>query len=335
MRRRVLPTTSFPVASSNSGILPSAQAGARYAAGSTNGLQDGGISTASPSAGLQTLNSSLSTSSTLTPRSMAAANSSLNTNRIFATMAANTNQACCTIPPVKSDYSPKGTTEKIGGLDAYVIGPKDAKKAIVVVYDVFGYWPTTKQGADLLAEATKARIVMPDFFRGKPIAQEDYPPKTEEKKQKFQNFFKSTGDFSARKPEVEAVADALKKDGAQKLGLMGFCWGGKMSVLAGGEGTKFNAVAQVHPAMVDAEDAKKLTVPIANFPSKDEPKEDMEKFEAEVQKKDIAKDSVYKLYPDSHHGWAAARADLKDEGNLKNFQDVYQRLADFFNKTLA
>ena len=103
MRRRVLPTTSFPVASSNSGILPSAQAGARYAAGSANGLQDGGISTVSPSAGLQTLNSSLSTSSTLTPRSMAAANSSLNTNRIFATMAANTNQACCTIPPVKSD----------------------------------------------------------------------------------------------------------------------------------------------------------------------------------------------------------------------------------------
>ncbi|KAJ1028610.1 hypothetical protein NDA16_001776 [Ustilago loliicola] len=250
-------------------------------------------------------------------------------------MAANTNQACCTIPPVKSDYTPKGTIEKIGGLDAYTIGPKDAKKAIVVVYDIFGFWPTTQQGADLLADATKARVVMPDFFRGKPLTHDDYPPQTDAQKQKFQDFFKSAGDFSARKPDVEAAAEALKKDGATKLGLMGFCWGGKLSVLAGGEGTKFASVAQVHPAMVDPEDAKKLTVPIANFPSGDEPKEDVDKFQQEVQKKDFAKDSVYKLYGESHHGWAAARANLKDEGNAKNFQDVYQRLADFFNKTLA
>ena len=203
------------------------------------------------------------------------------------------------------------------------------------MYDIFGYWPTTKQGADLMAEATKARIVMPDFFRGKPFPQEFYPPNTDEKKNALQAFFGAAGDFQARKPDLDAVADALKQDGATKLGLMGFCWGGKFSVLGGGEGTKFSAVAQIHPAMVSADDAAKLTVPVANFPSKDEPKEDVDKFEAEVQKKSFAKDCVYKLYPDSHHGWAAARADLKDEGNLKNFQDVYQRLADFFNKTLA
>ncbi|SPO21908.1 related to AIM2 - cytoplasmic protein involved in mitochondrial function or organization [Ustilago trichophora] len=250
-------------------------------------------------------------------------------------MAHNTNQACCSIPPVQSDYSPKGKMERIGGLDTYVIGPKDAKKAIVVVYDIFGFWPTTKQGADLLADATKARVVMPDFFRGKPFPQEYYPPNTDEKKNALQSFFGAAGDFSARKPDVEAVAEELKKDGAEKLGLMGFCWGGKMSVLAGGQGTKFTSVAQVHPAMVDAKDAANLTVPIANFPSKDEPKEDVDAFEKEIQKKPFAKDSVYKLYGESHHGWAAARADLKDEGNAKNFQDVYQRLADFFNKTLA
>lgn len=225
--------------------------------------------------------------------------------------------------------------EKIGGLDTYVIGPKDAKKAIVVVYDIFGYWPTTKQGADLLADATKARVVMPDFFRGKPFPQEYYPPNTDEKKNALQSFFGEAGDFQARKPDLEAVAEELKKDGATKLGLMGFCWGGKLSVQNGGEGTQFVSVAQIHPAMVDAKDAAKLTVPVANFPSKDEPKEDVDAFEAEVQKKDIAKDSVYKLYSESHHGWASARADLKDEGNAKNFQDVYQRLADFFNKTLA
>ena len=33
-----------------------------------------------------------------------------------------------------------------------------------------------------------------------------------------------------------------------------------------------------------------------------------------------------------HHGWAAARADLDDEENIKQFEDVYKRLADFFSK---
>jgi dienelactone hydrolase len=34
-----------------------------------------------------------------------------------------------------------------------------------------------------------------------------------------------------------------------------------------------------------------------------------------------------------HHGWAAARANLKNEENKKQFEDVYKRLADFFAKT--
>lgn len=101
-------------------------------------------------------------------------------------MAANTNQACCSIPPVQSDYSPKGANVTVGGLDAYTVGPKDSKKAIVVVYDIFGFWPTTKQGADLLAEATKSRVIMPDFFRGKPFPQEYYPPDTKEKQDALQ-----------------------------------------------------------------------------------------------------------------------------------------------------
>jgi hypothetical protein len=35
-----------------------------------------------------------------------------------------------------------------------------------------------------------------------------------------------------------------------------------------------------------------------------------------------------------HHGWAAARADLKDEENLKQFEDVYKRLADYFGQDI-
>ena len=33
-----------------------------------------------------------------------------------------------------------------------------------------------------------------------------------------------------------------------------------------------------------------------------------------------------------HHGWAAARANLKDAENLKQYEDVYRRLGEFFSK---
>lgn len=35
-----------------------------------------------------------------------------------------------------------------------------------------------------------------------------------------------------------------------------------------------------------------------------------------------------------HHGWAAARAKLNDPENLKEYEDVYGRLARFFNGIL-
>lgn len=52
-----------------------------------------------------------------------------------------------------------------------VTGPADAAKAIVVVYDIFGYFDQTVQGADILAfsdDHQKYKVFMPDWFKGKP-----------------------------------------------------------------------------------------------------------------------------------------------------------------------
>lgn len=52
----------------------------------------------------------------------------------------NTNQACCSIPPVQSDYQPKGTFKPFGDFKrVYVTGPTTSDNAIVCVYDIFGY----------------------------------------------------------------------------------------------------------------------------------------------------------------------------------------------------
>ena len=53
-------------------------------------------------------------------------------------------EACCNIPPVVTKgYEAKGTYKDIGGYKTYVTGPVDAKKAIVVIYDIFGYFEQT------------------------------------------------------------------------------------------------------------------------------------------------------------------------------------------------
>lgn len=52
-----------------------------------------------------------------------------------------------------------------------VTGPADATKAIVIVYDIFGYFDQTIQGADILAygdKNQKYKVFMPDLFHGVP-----------------------------------------------------------------------------------------------------------------------------------------------------------------------
>jgi hypothetical protein len=42
--------------------------------------------------------------------------------------------------------------------------------------------PQTKQGADILASALKLRVIMPDFFEGKPWPVAKHPPQNDEDK---------------------------------------------------------------------------------------------------------------------------------------------------------
>jgi hypothetical protein len=91
-------------------------------------------------------------------------------------------QACCTVPPVISKgYEAKGTYTTIDGMKTYTTGPSDAKKALLVIYDIFGFKDQTIQGADILATSDKEnqyQVFMPDFFEGKPVDISDYPPDT-------------------------------------------------------------------------------------------------------------------------------------------------------------
>lgn len=72
------------------------------------------------------------------------------------------------------------------------------------------------------------------------------------------------------------------------------------------QNSRFKAAAAAHPAMVDANDAKNITIPFALLPSGDEPKDDVKKWEEEIKVPHIVE-----WYSDQVHGWMAARADFK------------------------
>ncbi|KAG5729789.1 hypothetical protein E4T56_gene984 [Termitomyces sp. T112] len=253
----------------------------------------------------------------------------------MSTTVHNTNIACCSIPPVQSDYSPKGSFKPHAGFSkVYVTGPENSDTKIVCVYDIFGFFPQTQQGADIIASALKATVYMPDFFEPDgPYPIEKFPPKNDQDKRDLQAFFAGTASPPLAIKKLVDFGKALRTSGAKKVAAYGFCWGGKVTLSSGTLSTPFDAVAIVHPAMLSVADAEKLTVPLGIYISQDEPVDEYEKILEVINKKPFASKNDSKHYTNMFHGWAAARGDLKNAENKKEFEDVYSKLVDFFCNT--
>ncbi|ORY18716.1 Alpha/Beta hydrolase protein [Clohesyomyces aquaticus] len=240
--------------------------------------------------------------------------------------------ACCNLPAIVSEgYQPKGDYITVDGLKTYATGPKDAKQAILIVYDIFGFFPQTIQGADILAYSDKDhgyQVFMPDFFEGEPADISWYPPKTEEHGKKLGEFFQTKAAPPKTLPRIPKIVKELSESkGVEKWAVVGYCWGGKIVNLSSMEGTPFKAAAACHPAMVAGDDAPGITIPYAMLPSKDESKEDVEKWEAGLKVPHIVE-----WFPTQLHGWMAARADLADAEVKEEYERGYKILLDFFHK---
>lgn len=65
-----------------------------------------------------------------------------------------------------------------------------------MIYDIFGYFPQTLQGADILSTSDKDhsyQVFMPDFFEGEPCDIAWYPPVTDEQKAHLRSWFSTRG----------------------------------------------------------------------------------------------------------------------------------------------
>ncbi|KAF8422458.1 hypothetical protein EV426DRAFT_605842 [Tirmania nivea] len=238
---------------------------------------------------------------------------------------------------VEVNYTPKGAYETYAGFKTYVIGSKDAKRAVLSIYDIFGYFPQTLQGADILAEALDALVVMPDLFEGEPCDYNIYPADTDEKRMKFQAFWTTKADFGKNQAAIRQITGALKDEfkSVEKWAIIGYCWGGKMATLASGENSSFIASAQIHPAALDPTDALALTTPHLCYASKDEPVEAVAKFEENIKSHSnpvVRERSVVETRKDMFHGWMGARAKLDHETYRKGYQEGFEKVAAFLSR---
>lgn len=125
------------------------------------------------------------------------------------------------------------------------------------MYDVFGLAAQTIQGADRLAAACDAAVLVPDWFRG------DYcqpawfgPDATAEQKAALQAFVERQVDFGrtvAKLLEVRKEVGEKWPEVEGHVGVFGLCFGGKVAVLVTGEGNegkgrKFSVSGTAHPA---------------------------------------------------------------------------------------
>jgi len=234
-------------------------------------------------------------------------------------------KACCTLPPVVSDYNPPGTTVQVDDLPIYETIPNGSKRLLICVYDIFGVHPNIRQVSETLALAG-FRVVIPDFFRCKPITKEVMA----QGMPAILAFIEENGNWKKSvKIDVQNVIKHYQQtEGITSIGIFGFCWGGRITLDAVLELDEINAGGLVHPSLIKNEEAERVKRPMILLPAKDEP--DMIPFYETLKKNLGESNCAHRRFDDLHHGFCGARGNFSDELNSKRVNEVIQLLSSFF-----
>ena len=238
-------------------------------------------------------------------------------------------QPCCPGTTAQTEYVSAGQVISLGDMPVYVVGPATAKIGIVMNYDIFGLdLAANRSSADRLAESTGYVVVMGDYFRGNAWKVENFPPPDGSA---FMTWVTSFSDEQLA-ADLEALRKFLAEErGVSKIGVIGFCWGGKTSVMASKTG-QFHAAASMHGAFIKDEDGPEIKCPILMIDAGSDP--DRSKI-AEVVKAnpEIGPKSDFVRYNDMEHGWVN-RGD-KSVPRIKECMDeAFEKAKSFFRECL-
>lgn len=113
---------------------------------------------------------------------------------------------------------------------ADIVGDRSSERGVMLVYDIFGLYPQTVQGASLLAEKLQCLVIIPDFFGGKAASIDWVAMDTEEKRNNMMAFF---GEKANPEENLSTLLNIMTQSEhlyphVKGWGVLGLCWGGKV-----------------------------------------------------------------------------------------------------------
>ena len=265
---------------------------------------------------------------------------------------------------------PLGKEEKIHGLNTYVIGNRSKPRGTIVIYsDIFGLpLPNNKLIADAYAKGGEWLVYLPDFFQGDPVPLKTADVLLPVDAAKQSTFSKYTGLLTAapsfimwmtrhkEAPTNKVCMDFLQAlrratPRSQKIGMVGFCWGGKYAIRAGLErnmieidGKKVplvDAVVGLHPShLALPHDVETLVVPVTYGWGQEDQGVSIEqkgKVEETHAKAKVAgrklPEMEHKVYRPGRHGFAV-RGNPDDPLEKACLEDSERQVLDWFARWL-
>lgn len=265
---------------------------------------------------------------------------------------------------------PKGAIEPLHGLDTYIIGNRTNPRGIIVIYsDVFGLnLPNNKLIADAYAASGEYLVYLPDFFKGDPMSIKIADVLLPVDATKQSTFAKYSGILASMPSLLMWMArhKAVNEDkicvdfltalrratpASRKIGMVGFCWGGKYTLRAAREcniidvnGEKkplVDAVVALHPSnLVIPEDVDKPVVPMSigwgvedqgvSFAQKGQVEDVHEKARKAGAK---LPETEHQVYRPGRHGFAV-RGNPDDPQERKALEDSEKQVLDWMKKWL-
>ncbi len=261
--------------------------------------------------------------------------------------------SCCLSGQLHNHATPTGSVTTIGDLPTYVAEPssKDKSKTLIFLVDIFGYeFPNTRLLADEYAKAG-FYVLVPDILQGDPLPisflQNVEPPLKDQEQAGLVDKAKNTAIMGATfgtwlpkhreavtLPIVEKFVDEVKKTpDTGKVGTIGFCFGGRYSILMAHG--KVDAAYACHPSLVAIPgDFDPVTKPLSlAVGTKDSLLSDEQnnQIKAILDKKSVPTELV--KYEDQIHGFSL-RGDWSSDKDKKAQDDALQQGIAWFNEHL-
>ena len=287
---------------------------------------------------------------------------------------------CCLSGSVHSG-TPTGREDTIGGLPCYIAEPSspsdqattntsvaaNKRPAVIFLVDIFGWkFPNLRLLADNYAKAGNITVYIPDIHEGDSLdiefLQTVEPPLKVREQQGVLDKAKQTAGIATTlgpwlikhreavtEPIVSGFVNAVRQiPGTNKIGALGFCWGGRYAILqthaskqksteetpvVGG----VDAAVACHPSLVTVPgDFENVAKPLSLACGEKDSQLDMgtvEKIKELLAKKTEVPTEV-KVYEDQIHGFAL-RSDWGSDKDKKAMDEAEKQGVEWFTKYLS